>query len=235
MRCTWLALLALVPALACGGSDGKTDPGTGGDVTILDTQFPTDATEAGEIGPEEDVVATDGTAETAPDVPCDFKTSANGIRNNCDGTVSDLDTGLIWQVGTGWASTYDQAVQTCKDLVLGTGVTWRLPTIDEMRGMVLGCPATAFGGACQVSVANWQEASYSTVCDGCEVGTGPGVEGAFIDEAFGKQSTTFWSSTKVKAKYVGDKRAWYVQYWNAAVGVSPSMDTQNFQVRCVAP
>lgn len=65
-------------------------------------------------------------------------------RDNGDGTVTDLNTGLMWQQGddqngTGWNSpyyTWQQAGDYCSGLSLGGHTDWRLPTVKELTSLL---------------------------------------------------------------------------------------------------
>ncbi|MFY8020160.1 MAG: DUF1566 domain-containing protein, partial [Bacteroidia bacterium] len=50
---------------------------------------------------------------------------------NGDGTVLDTVTGLMWQQTDGGEMTYENAIQYCKNLRLGSYQDWRLPNIHE--------------------------------------------------------------------------------------------------------
>jgi hypothetical protein len=77
--------------------------------------------------------------------------------------------------------TYEQAVTHC------AGLGARLPTISELRTLVVECPATAAGGACGVTDActSSSECDVQDLCIGC----GDGGLSVFKDEE------PFWSST----------------------------------------
>jgi hypothetical protein len=57
-------------------------------------------------------------------------------RDNGDGTVSDLNTGLMWQKVPGPEVTWRQAVPGASTLRLGGEADWRLPTIKELYSLI---------------------------------------------------------------------------------------------------
>jgi len=58
-------------------------------------------------------------------------------RANGDGTVSDLNTGLMWQQDPGVKMTYAQAVAEAAACCTGGHDDWRLPTIKELYSLIL--------------------------------------------------------------------------------------------------
>ena len=57
-------------------------------------------------------------------------------RDNGDGTVSDLNTGLMWQQDPGAKKTYDRAVAGATSCRTGGYADWRLPTIKELYSLI---------------------------------------------------------------------------------------------------
>jgi hypothetical protein len=58
--------------------------------------------------------------------------------DNGDGTVTDLNTGLIWQQGDDQNnpnSIWQQAIDYCKALSLAHHSDWRLPTVEELTSL----------------------------------------------------------------------------------------------------
>jgi uncharacterized protein DUF1566/EF hand domain-containing protein len=57
-------------------------------------------------------------------------------KDNRNGTVSDLVTGLMWQQNPGSKKTYSQAVADAKKCRIGGYKDWRLPTIKELYSLI---------------------------------------------------------------------------------------------------
>ena len=62
--------------------------------------------------------------------------NAPQYRDNGDGTVSDLVTGLMWQQDPGDKMTYDQAVAGADSFTLAGYDDWRLPSIKELYSLI---------------------------------------------------------------------------------------------------
>ena len=58
-------------------------------------------------------------------------------KDNGDGTVSDLVTGLMWQKDPGGKKTFSQAVAGASKCRVGKYDDWRLPTIKELYSLIL--------------------------------------------------------------------------------------------------
>jgi hypothetical protein len=58
-------------------------------------------------------------------------------QDNGDGTVTDLNTGLMWQKTPGDKVTYDEAVVGADDFSLAGYDDWRLPSIKELYSLIL--------------------------------------------------------------------------------------------------
>jgi hypothetical protein len=58
-------------------------------------------------------------------------------QDNGDGTVTDLNTGLMWQKTPGDKVTYDEAVAGADDFSLVGYDDWRLPTIKGLYSLIL--------------------------------------------------------------------------------------------------
>ena len=62
--------------------------------------------------------------------------NAPSYKNNGDGTISDLNTGLMWQKSPGSKVSYANAIAGAKSLNLDGYTDWRLPTIKELYSLI---------------------------------------------------------------------------------------------------
>jgi hypothetical protein len=76
-----------------------------------------------------------------------------GYRDNGDGTVTDLNTGLMWQADPAAKMTYAQAVNGVWAFRLAGYDDWRLPSIKELYSLMLfdGTDASSCIGACSLT------------------------------------------------------------------------------------
>jgi len=58
-------------------------------------------------------------------------------RDNGDGTVTDLNTGLMWTRDPGPKKTYQEAVAGARQCRVGGYDDWRLPTVKELYSLIL--------------------------------------------------------------------------------------------------
>jgi hypothetical protein len=64
------------------------------------------------------------------------QSSAGAFKDNGDGTVTDISTGLMWEKAGPPGMTWDQALAYCDSLSLGGYTDWRLPNIKELNSIV---------------------------------------------------------------------------------------------------
>lgn len=88
---------------------------------------------------------------------CDSETGAcNAILRDCNEShhelCTDEETGLMWSKKSG-EKHWTDANQYCENLEELGFDDWRLPTIDELRTLILECEGTVTGGACPISEA----------------------------------------------------------------------------------
>ena len=58
------------------------------------------------------------------------------FTDNQDGTITDTETGLMWQQETMGEMNWDNAILACSELDLAGHKDWRLPTIKELLSIV---------------------------------------------------------------------------------------------------
>lgn len=66
-----------------------------------------------------------------------YKGNQPAYEDNRDGTVTDLNTGLMWQSDPGEKMTFRQAVAGASKCKLAGYTDWRLPTIKELYSLIL--------------------------------------------------------------------------------------------------
>jgi len=152
---------------------------------------------------------------TPPDKPG----SKADIFGNKAGTFKDPKTGLMWQTGhvDFPLKKWSEAVIYCMDLTLAGYSDWRLPNIDELRTLIIGCPNTMPKGICPVkdgfrmvfpddpvdlvkcnNLYQGKCVKSSDIrknCGGCKYKQGPGPEGDYMDGVFEGTSGAYWSSS----------------------------------------
>jgi hypothetical protein len=62
----------------------------------------------------------------------DFIINPPSFTDNGDGTITDNNTGLMWQKTDGGETTFENAITYCDNLTLGGFTDWRLPTSQEL-------------------------------------------------------------------------------------------------------
>ena len=117
---------------------------------------------------------------------------------------------LQWSQKVKFKADYDSAIKICQSLNKNGEEGWHLPTIEELRTLIINCPQNESGGQCVVDKDD---------CDGCGYKKEHSV---FSDREF------FWSSTP--HKYV-ESNAWSVNFDNGGITFIGRSGEHNF--RCV--
>lgn len=224
-----LVLAALSPSCGGGGSGGHDVQGidlAGADIRYETTPGDADGDTVEGLDTGE---VQDGLEEVEPCVPV---TSTNGYRDLCDGTILAPD-GRLWARET-FNEPWQDGKNRCENLDLAGWTDWRMPDMNELRGLIRGCPETEPGGACGVRSEPkcYQQSQCWSMkdCWACSNAGGPGPDGAYIDELFVPAMQTYWSSLMADMQ-AGEKRAWCVSFYDA--GIRPDLTTGYQQVRCV--
>jgi Protein of unknown function (DUF1566) len=114
-----------------------------------------------------------------------------------------LHHGLSWQVRPEVGPLSRAAAATyCEQLELGDHTDWRLPSIDELRALITGCPGRERGGACNVTDPSCTNQSCwsAGTCGHCPFKQGPGEGGCYWTPGLWQGSCTetwfYWSATR---------------------------------------
>lgn len=107
----------------------------------------------------------------------------------------DPETGLTWQnPPADTIMNWNTADTYCKDLDFAGHSDWFLPTIDELRSFVRGCPSQEPGGACNVQTGGCLSMSCYESCVSCPSLLGPGVDGCYWPKEAMGTCGSYWSS-----------------------------------------
>jgi hypothetical protein len=167
--------------------------------------------------------------------PAPSALSGERFVDNGDGTVTDRKYRLVWSKEDLGEMTWQHGVEYCREnraRLPGSG--WHLPTIDELRTLIVGCPATEPGGRCPAKegCGSYEDCSggdWGANCAGCGLEKGPGPNRCYMDKAFDDPCVWYWSSTR--CPWVSSS-AFSVGFYGGYVGIYDIGDF-NGAVRCV--
>jgi len=124
-------------------------------------------------------------------------------QNNDDGTITDLNTGLIWQQNPGSKMSLSEAEANLQSFELGGYNDWRIPAIKELYSLII------FSG---LDPSGWNESNTSLLT--------PFIDTDYFDFEYGDESAgeriidaQFLSSTKyVSNTMMGDPTLFGVNF-----------------------
>ena len=167
-------------------------------------------------------------AEAAPRISSRFV-------DNGDGTVTDRRTWLVWSKKNFGGMRWQEAVNYCRENRAGLpGSDWRLPTISELRTLIMGCAATERGGSCSTSAGDSYAEWWRANCASCGYRKGLGRDGCYMDGAFDDPCDWYWSSTGCSSEFdraLSPRSAFYVSFGRGSVDRRDTDETLG--VRCV--
>jgi arylsulfatase A-like enzyme len=98
-------------------------------------------------------------------------TNGHNYVNNGDGTITDLDTGLMWSQLPGASTTWDAALSYAENLSLGGFSDWRLPNVKELQTLTDYTLANAVTPVVKPSMNRSMFAKTLTACTTTAGGT----------------------------------------------------------------
>ena len=221
---------AAAPDAAPPDADGPIPPPDAGppglDAADATLEAPADATlEASDGGEADSGQAQDAAQEQPGDDG--GRLDAAAARPDAEVSVPDGGGTLTWTdsaTGLEWTQTngtgdldQDGAARACSE----SGGGWRLPSIDELRTTVRGCPGSEAGGGCPVGAGCPSPACLTSACGCADLGAG-----CYRDPGFMGACEWFWSSTSA-----GGPVAWALNFRNASFAASDVSLALNY--RCV--
>jgi hypothetical protein len=138
---------------------------------------------------------------------------APAYQDNGDGTVTDLNTELMWQKAVSEKMTFDEATAAADDFSLAGYDDWRLPTIKELYTLIL------FSG---VDPSGWEGSDTDLLT--------PFIDTAYFEFEYGDESAgeriidaQYWSSTVyVSTTMNGDETAFGVNFADGRIKGYPA-------------
>jgi Protein of unknown function (DUF1566) len=143
-----------------------------------------------------------------------------GYVDNGDGTVTDLNTGLIWQQDPGEKMSYDEATSGASSFSLAGYTDWRLPTIKELYSLILfsGFDVSSFdsvGGAVPFMDTDYFEFEYGDTSEGERViDSQMATSTLYVGTTMGGNETMFgvnFADGRIKG-YPKDGKTYFVYY-----------------------
>ena len=134
----------------------------------------------------------------------------------------DSSSGLIWSARMSSKMAWSDAKSYCESYSEGIFSDWYLPTISELRTLIINCSGTVTGGSCGVTdtCLSYSECRNDT-CSGCDYDD---------NDYYSKLGDTgwFWSSS---TKSDNPNNAWFVGFSNGYV--DDGNKYYDYNVRCV--
>jgi hypothetical protein len=143
-----------------------------------------------------------------------------------DGCITDEKTGLLWDSAVKANVTSAGANAHCSGM-------WRVPTIDELRTLIVGCPDQHTFGKCGVTDACAEKCS-TLDCAPCGSGGGPAeAGGCYIASEFANSCQRMWSSTVAeKDLALIPTKMWAANFKTGEIAAYGLL-TNTIAVRCV--
>jgi len=130
--------------------------------------------------------------------------SFGNFNDNGDGTVTDNNTGLMWQQSEGGQQTWEGAITYCEDLSLYDYTDWRLPNKNELNSIV----------------------DYEIYDPAIDTNFFPGVFASSPDGG----ALYYWSSTTLASD---SSYAWNISFYTGMVASGYLKSNSGCYVRCV--
>jgi len=156
----------------------------------------------------------------------------------CAGGLYDPTSGLCWQEPpTDFEVSRADAIAYCDTLSLGGygAGAWHLPTINELRSLIRGCPGTETGGVCPITDSNLS-GYYTSGCEGCTEDAGPGAGGNYWPAEI-TDTSIFYEWYRSSSPLDGSpSNAWWVNFSTGEVDQDYHFPILvAMYVRCVRP
>ena len=211
-----------------GGDEGIEDPGNVVDNCVVADTCPCVPDCGGRICGDGGCGGSCGTCDMGK-VCNDGQCLVMPMMDLGDGTLMDPGSDLLWQKI--WVGEWEHAgaLAYCEKNQAGLpGTGWRMPSLDESRSLVRGCPYTGTDGSCVLGEECLSEEDcWHGKCAGCPEGAGPDG-GCYRDGLLMGECGAYWTSS---GDSTNGEHAWYVDFFT--VGIKAGHKANPRGVRCV--
>ncbi len=122
---------------------------------------------------------------------------ARCVREDEDSDLDTSDGDRVDGDGEDVLLSYPMAIDYCENLVLDEQADWRLPSIDELRSLLRGCPSTQSDGSCTVTEdCRLATCLENEACTKCNAAGGPN-DGCYWPDAISGNCRSYWSYSTV--------------------------------------
>lgn len=213
------------------GSTSSEDTTSTGAETSSTSSGTTDATSSTTGDPTTGDPDSTGAETTGPTIGCTPGDPCCNDAGEYEECFIDGETGLAWElVPQGGNPNVVDAIAYCDALTLLGSGGWRLPTVDELRSLMGGCPDTGSGGACGLTDDCASAECRDDACDGCidAPNEGPAMFGCYWNPNLQGECGGYWSITTP-----GGGLGWLVDFDDASIRQRDATLPAGL-VRCVA-
>ncbi|MBK5253344.1 MAG: DUF1566 domain-containing protein [Peptostreptococcaceae bacterium] len=131
-----LALVLIFTVTACSDTTDTADTSDTESEATSEISFTlTDTMQADAYDDEGNVIDLPEEGEAFYGQDAQYTGIATEYTNNEDGTITDMNTGLIWQQEVSDTMSYEDAIEYAENLDVGGYDDWRLPTIKELYSL----------------------------------------------------------------------------------------------------
>ena len=241
-----IAVLLATSATACTGEDGLTSPV---DTLPEISGYPIVDTNQGTWYDNQNVIAAPNAGEAFHGQDADYPGTSPSYRDNGDGSVTDLVTGLMWSqspdmdgdgdIDVADKLTYAEAASFAAEYRAGGYSDWRLPTIKELYSLILfsGVDPSGYEGTSTEFLVPFIDTDYFDFAYG-DTGAGERIIDAqyassteYVDRTGGGEETLFgvnFADGRIKGyglSLFGRDKTFFVMY----VRGNPTYGLNDFQ------
>ncbi len=126
-------------------------------------------------------------------------------------TIADKGENYVWSEVSSRSINWEDAISYCENLDQDGHVDWKLPTIGQLRSLIVECPGTIPGGTCKINDSCLELSCRDPECMKCPVSG---------DGKYSKLGLTgtIWSGSEIaEGSTFSGTHAWYVYFLSGSI------------------